>query len=107
MKAKTKISSIVYANFAKISREGVGFLDTNIDKCIEEINELFEQQELIHFMRTEVKVTAPIVEFYKGCIILAQNEEDLNRKQIRIRRGDTLGFYNIDRIKAIYEQKHA
>lgn len=107
MKAKTKISSIVYANFAKISREGVGFLDTNIDKCIEEINELFEQEELKRFLRTESKVTAPIIEFYRGYVILAQDEKDLNQKQNNIRRGDTLGFYIVDRIKEIYEQKHA
>ena len=43
------------------------------------------------------KNQAPIVRHYDGYIILAQNENDFKAKVSKIQRGDTFGFYTIQR----------
>jgi transcriptional regulator of NAD metabolism len=43
------------------------------------------------------KNQAPIVRHYDGYIILAQNENDFKTKVSKIQRGDTFGFYTIQR----------
>lgn len=43
------------------------------------------------------KNQALIVRHYDGYIILAQNERDFQIKVSKIQRGDTLGFYTVER----------
>ena len=38
-----------------------------------------------------------ITEHYRGYIIMAQSEQDLKSKQQAIDRGDTIGFYTVQR----------
>lgn len=44
------------------------------------------------------KNQASIVRHYDGYIILAQNESDFQSKVSKIQRGDTFGFYTIERV---------
>ena len=44
---------------------------------------------------------APLVEWYGPYIIMAQSEHDLKVKQNAIRRGDTDGFYTLERALAL------
>lgn len=44
-----------------------------------------------------VKNLAPIVRHYEGFIILAQNERDFQSKVHSVHRGDTKGFYTVER----------
>ena len=43
------------------------------------------------------KKQAPIIRHYDGYIILAQNECDFKVKLSAIQRGDTFGFYTVER----------
>lgn len=43
------------------------------------------------------KNQAPIVRHYDGYIILAQDERDFQTKVSKIQRGDTFGFYTVER----------
>lgn len=43
------------------------------------------------------KGQAPIVRHYDGYIILAQSERDFESKVSKILRGDTFGFYTVER----------
>lgn len=41
---------------------------------------------------------APIVEYYNGYIVLAQDNIDLKGKKSKINQGRTDGFYTVDRV---------
>ena len=43
------------------------------------------------------KGQAPIVRHYDGYVILAQDERDFQTKVSKIQRGDTFGFYTVER----------
>ena len=43
------------------------------------------------------KNQAPIVRHYDGYVILAQDERDFQTKVSKIQRGDTFGFYTVER----------
>lgn len=47
------------------------------------------------------KDQAPIVRHYDGYIILAQDERDFQTKISKIQRGDTIGFYTVERVLSL------
>lgn len=46
--------------------------------------------------RVKSRNLAKIVQEFKGFIIMAQSEHDLEAKKNKISRGDTFGFYTIE-----------